>query len=1045
MDTKPATVARDLFIDTPSQELATLYATAQSVSNAQSTFSTNGSDLAKLLANYGLKKSSGSAATGVATLTTSDMSIDILIQSGSIFTARNGLTFKTMENIMMSASSANVYKANASRVRQDLTLAGITDAYSIDVNVQALIPGTAGNIGRFSLTSQNIPGIANATNLATFSGGSDQESDAAFRTRFLSIFAGSNTGTSLGYQNALNAVAGLESSIVVQPGDPLMTRDGTQVTTDSSGNPVVVSSGTGGKVDLYVLGSVLSSEVDSFIYNDQSGKNDPTDTSNDVILGEQGENTGLNVNQRRITALANNALPYQPIQEVISVVGSSSGSNFIQSYTDSNGQTQGNYVLEKDTGDFAGSPFGFDKLHWISNTIDLTGEAVSKGPFNGVDSLSFSDVEQIVGANQNIIVTNENSDVSSTDRSILTLFNAPIGSATRVFNLTTGERYVVVNQNLDGVAGSPNTTGRIQISGSTLPTSTDVLQVDYVWVKVFDGGRDYDNLKDYNVNRQTQDSIDWGFGNLVVNEPAVLTTSGGGLYTTVTHPVSKVLSVNAYTSSGVMVNNGMLSFGTSVTNVIDARRVSDGAEVFNTDLHDGALTGSSVVVLPSDTLAQNGDLIMTRINADNLFAKDGYSVGTFTGTQINLDPSVSSNGVAVLVNYEANVSTLLTAGNISDLPVVGNQNQLGSGSQPTSNLYAGGLATQNLRRAQSNIQVTVNSIPSNGSITISGSTVEKVENALVTVTAGSGLTFDLLAAVKSDLGVSALPSTVKVSAVSSVSRVAVNSSNQVTSTRNTYDVVNYVLADNTSDLTKALKDPTLYSTQVRLPATSNNMSNELITGDTLQVTFYYTNVADSDTLYFSRNGTQITSKPFSYVSRVASGYGFQNGSGNVVGTITLANLNQPASNTSYSVDYDYVAPKENERITITYNYNALIDSATQALEQVRPITADVLIKAAGSIAVNATIYVVLLPSYVNQSQTVLQSATDSISAFLTSSTLGTTIDASDLVDKLYSVAGIDRVRVAFFGVAGGGNVLSVVAARNQYLTPGAISIQQENR
>ena len=45
----------------------------------------------------------------------------------------------------------------------------------------------------------------------------------------------------------------------------------------------------------------------------------------------------------------------------------------------------------------------------------------------------------------------------------------------------TGERYTVTNQNPDGT-DSINRTGRIIISGNSLPSASDILQVDYLYI-----------------------------------------------------------------------------------------------------------------------------------------------------------------------------------------------------------------------------------------------------------------------------------------------------------------------------------------------------------------------------------------------------------------------------------------------------------------------------------------------------------------------------------------------------------------------------------
>src|SRR5690606_16392262 len=127
----------------------------------------------------------------------------------------------------------------------------------------------------------------------------------------------------------------------------------------------------------------------------------------------------------------------------------------------------GNYELVRDNGAFGGSPWGFDCLRWISNKISNYTEDKTKTKFNSQDQLLFSDVLKISGARQNIQIINENGKVNPADRSLIQLPHTPITNVTRVVNITTGERYVVVNQNPQG-SGLINTTGVIKISGSSL-------------------------------------------------------------------------------------------------------------------------------------------------------------------------------------------------------------------------------------------------------------------------------------------------------------------------------------------------------------------------------------------------------------------------------------------------------------------------------------------------------------------------------------------------------------------------------------------------
>ncbi|MFA5023428.1 MAG: baseplate J/gp47 family protein [Patescibacteria group bacterium] len=1053
LDTKPGTVARDLFIDAPAQQISELYIQLRNISNLSSFFSSNGTDLVKLASNFGVKKNSGGNSGGLAVLTTNSLESDVFISVGDIIVANNGISYRVSDNYLMSATSSNVYKATATRLRDELNLASITDIYAIEVNVEALTSGSAGNIGPYSLLSHNISGISNVTNLQSFSGGSDPESDDAFRARILGVFSGSNTGTALGYSSVIDSVPGVTDSVVIVPGDTLLIRDGTQVSTDSSGETTIISEGTGGKVDIYVLGSNEVSQIDSFIYNDASGVHDPTNPTNDFVIGQRGEVAGTNISQRRVNLIANDTLPFQPIDSIISVIGSSSGANFIQKYEDSAGVVHGNYELLKDSGDFGGSPFGFDRLRWISDTIELEDENTTKGIFNGFDALKFSGIDEIKSASQDFTITNESAYVNSDSRSSVYLKHYPIRNVNRIINLTTGERYVVSDQNPDGNAGELNLTGNITISGNTLPTGNDILQVDYVWVKSFDNVFDFDNLTVNNTNRTVQDSIDWSFSNLIENEPAVVSDDGyGNLTIVLSHPIFKVLSVLDHSEQTAYVADGAISLtsGSVVTTILNIKRLSDDAELYNTDAMDGVLFGTNNIALPTDTIAVDGDLATIKYNYTNIFSSDAYGTGSFSNDTITLVSGTIGNGTNVLVNYIANVSSLMPENNISSLPAIksGNKFVLDSavvGEQPSSNLYSGTAITKNLRLPGSNLRINVGSIPSGGTLSILGSTIHAVKDKLMTVTSTSGFDIDLETLIKEDSALSSLPSTIRMSRLYSVEKVSVDTNNEVVSVDNVYDIINYKMKDNSNDMDTSLSDNSLSETEICLPETSNNIDNELSTGDILRVTFYYINTDDSESVYFSKNGEQITSKVFLSVDRIFVSSGFKNISNVVSGVFYINNFNQPSDNTVYNVDYNYVAPKENERITITYNYNSIIDDATLAIENVRPITADILVKSAQQKIIDASILIVLFPEFHDQEQTVIQNANNMVVSLLSSASLGTTIDASDIINVLYSVQGIDRVRILNFSYEDSGNLLSISANKNEYLIAGTVSIQAEER
>jgi Baseplate J-like protein len=726
LDTKGGTVARDLFIDAPASQIALLYDALSGISNLQSLRLVAGSDLDKLAQNLGLTRKPATGSTGVALFTFSSIPATIGINKGDIVTAQDGSTFSVINGLSISVSQSNFYRSLAIKYQNDLSFLNITDQFAAEVSVQATTTGSATNISKYSLVRVSTPGVSNVTNVFSFVGGADQEDDATFRNRVLAIFSGSNIGTALGYKNLALSNTFVQDALVIGPGDPLMTRDGTIVKTNPDGTTTIVSEGTGGKVDIIILGSNLTQNTDTFIYLDQSNKNDPTDPSNIVVLGQIPGDAGKTITQRRLDDIASGILPAQPVDSILSVTGSLSGGNFVAKTVDSLGRVSGNYELIKDTGFFGGSPWGSDKFHWVSNQISLFPEDMIKSRFNGQDPTTFTDVLQIPTIQQNISISNENSLVSSTDRSIVQLLHTPAINVTRVFNTNTGERYTVINQNLDNT-GTNNTTGRIQISGNTLPSLSDILQVDYTWVIDYDGFSDYDGKILKNNPRSITDSIDWGISNAIRDERVLFSLNSNNTFYTGTtkHPVSSVVSANSFsqTFGTVSVSNipnfinrlaiNLPAVDSPVASIESIKLVNTEEEIFNTAAGDGAFISNRIVVnlqikysiniiLPSDTPAVNGSYTSIVYNQTDLFNLVN-STGSFTNNQITI-PVGNVIGSPATINldttYIAALPDLLSCG-ITNLPL----SRSGSGFLTNSNTGPlNAIKSNNIKRENQTIQ-----------------------------------------------------------------------------------------------------------------------------------------------------------------------------------------------------------------------------------------------------------------------------------------------------------------------------------------------------
>jgi uncharacterized phage protein gp47/JayE len=689
LDTKPGTVARDLFIDGPSSALALLYDQLSSVSQQQSLRLVVGTDLDNLAKNFGIIRRQATPSSGTALLTFTSISATININAGSIVTANNGFSFAITTGISIVVSSINFYRSVASKFAAQLAQAGITDQYAVEVTVAATTAGSAGNIGSYSLDATTIAGVSNVTNINPFSGGTDQENDAAFRNRILSSFSGSSVGTSLGYLNTALSTTGVSDAYVAGPGDPLMTRDGS-VSAVVNGVLTLISEGSGGEVDIFILGSQLVQNTDTFIYIDHSNDNNPASSTNNWVLGQIAADAGLTVAQKRITDIANDTLPAQPVENIVQVTGSGSGGNFAPYSVDQYGRVSGNYQLVKDTGIYAGSPWGFDTFKWVSNQIAGFTEAIIKGQYNGQDALTFTGVQVIPQVQQSINITNENSTVTS-NPSLIQLLHTPATNVTRVFNVTTGERYVITNQNYNNT-GTYNTTGLIQISGNTLPSPSNGLQVDYSWIVNYDPYSDYDGLTDVENPRSVTNSVDWGLGDAIQNERVIFTqTAGSNIFIGNTSQLvdtvitaETFLEIDGYVqtvTSGTFTNRlsvivSNLSIPTTSVDSIILK--NSNVEIFKTAQNNGNITNSvtligvqifnvTTVILPTDTVAQVGQNVSVILNSTDVFLA-GTGQGNSSGFQVTIPASqISTTATSLIlkVTYLADVTNLFASSIIS--------------------------------------------------------------------------------------------------------------------------------------------------------------------------------------------------------------------------------------------------------------------------------------------------------------------------------------------------------------------------------------------
>ena len=1075
LDTKPGTVSRDLFIDIPADQLEKLYKLISIISDKQSPDTAIASDLDRYAANYGITRKSGSPAIGVAIFTINNIFADMPIPAGSTLTSKSGVSFKTIGNYNFFASEKGRHAATASRIRKSLQLAGISDKYAIEVPIQATRNGTAGNISSYQLTTHNLDFDIKVINLSSSSGGSNGESDSQFRTRVSSLFSGANTGTALGYKNAVLSINGVSDALVVEPGNSLMLRDGTEIIEVNDGTKRIISSGTGGKVDIYVLGKQLVEVAESFIFTDSSGVGKTNDERNDYIVGQGALDQTLTSEERRLSAISSGDLPLQPVANFVTISGSSSGV-FSPKTISSSGIISGNYELIKDTNpDTGGSPFCFDRLHFISGTKIINGESLIKSSFNSISRLNYTDVKSIDSIYSDIIISSENSNVSVADKSIIYTLQKPILSVSSIQNKTTGEYYTVESLSLNQDTGL-NEDGTFKISGKNLPNQSDILSVSYTWRKYFDKYVDYNG---YNLRAKdpetSVDSIDWGYSNFIREESSTVERSddGNSYIATVSNEISRISSlflqvvetatIQSIVFGATSKNAVVITAAAEITNV---SRITNslGMEIYNTSKSDGYFSGTTIV-LPSDSPSMVGDLVTVYFNKIELYNIENTDASFFNNT-INLpsDSILDLNGltdtvfdaytgaIEVFASYYANLEIIVTKYALSAMPITGSESSssfsdssllvVDPSIQPVVFKYNdSSVVTDYIKYCPTQLLMELTDSTKPGKIRLTGNTLTRASFDLTYGVDASGLTFELSSYIKDLFSITSLDSSYYVARIDEVFVVG-DSGEKLYS----FDTLGYQILNNKFDVGFSSSSSGLSATKFTLLSNQANSAISLSSGSKISVKLLIAKENDSEDVYFSGNGQIYSSKTYATLTKISVASGFRGPAGNIVGNLALFVGNQPPTNNVFYADYNFLAPKEGERISIRYNLNRLILDGTNGVENVRPIAADVLIKEASEILVDVSGQILINDNQIQNTEFIVQNAADEISKALSTNILGPTVDYSDIISAVARVSGVDSVNISLFNISGStGRKSFIRALDNQTINPGNIFLEAVSR
>jgi len=1055
LDTKIGSVSRDVFIDIQADEMQKLYALISAISEKQSFATASGRDLDLIARNFGISRNSGSLSSGLILFTTSNLTTEVSIPEGTEVSTRSGISFRTIGSFVMTPSQKNIYSGNATRVRATLNRAGISDQYAIEVPIQAVTRGTASNVSSFQINQNGGPLELNAINSQATSGGANSESDSTFRARIFSLFNGSNTGTSIGYKNAALGTSGVTDALVVEPGSSLMLRDGSEVISSDDGSLSVVNSGTGGKVDIYVLGSNLIQATESFVFRDKSSDENISDDKNDIILGYSGIDLNKTNLQRRMEAYKSGAFPLQPANSIISVQGSLSGV-FVE-----DGSDNANYRLEKDLNpDTGGSPFGQDKIKFISNRKFVSAEQVTKSKTASGDNIKFFGSPSINSVYQNIFISSEKATVDSNDKSIIKLRNKHIVSIDSIRNENTGEQYSYQEYNIEEEYDS---FAAIKISGSKLPTKGEVVSVSYTFSIFFDKNVNFQSDTNYYLsNKDISDKIYWGSNDYLEREASFVSrnSDNSNFIIDSSENVEDVISVYSYSSEQDLVVEEddigkFVDVQSQLKNIISARR-SDGLD-FSVGSKDLFIMKNMRLYIPPKSNVALGELIDVDFNRVDFFNLESGE-GSFYENKIVLPSdkaledeglllkiqSISNSFSNIFIDYISKKGNLVSNIELSSMPILGSpQNNLlfrSSGSvvessyQPTEYEYEFGSISSIKRFSPSSLKMTVESPFASGLIRFSGTTLSKII-AEVPGSFFDGSTFDLSSVIKSFAGTNFVPSTMR---VCKISNLKLDGSN--------LDVIGYKINDNIYDDKIAINDASIPTYGFGIADTDKNNSISFSSGSLFEVEVYIEDQGDSEDVEFIESGDKYTGKIYSRIDSIDIISGFRDNQGVLSGSISISRVDKPEENSSYFCDYDFKSPIDGERITVNYTMNRLVIDATKSIESVRAVTSDVLVKEAEAINIDCSTLIVVSDELTESKDLVAENVQNQITNTINVTQLGGSISVSSIISSGSTIAGVEAISVNKFCESGNEEKLSFIKALdNQTIVPGTIDVKVVSR
>lgn len=197
----------------------------------------------KLAGNFGITRPAGKRAIGEVRFFTSSVPTRTLpIPLGTLVTG-SGVNFRTIQAAELPLDRlASFYNPS-------------TRQYSVTVPVQAVQPGSAGTLGSRQINSGAPYGFGVVNDAPTF-GGKEAYSNTQLAALARGVLSSVDTGTTRGYLQVAQEVAGVVQAQVVRAGHPLMLRDMDATTLRHFG----------GKVDVWTQGLRAAQVSDTFAF-----------------------------------------------------------------------------------------------------------------------------------------------------------------------------------------------------------------------------------------------------------------------------------------------------------------------------------------------------------------------------------------------------------------------------------------------------------------------------------------------------------------------------------------------------------------------------------------------------------------------------------------------------------------------------------------------------------------------------------------------------------------------------------------------------------